>query len=641
MNISSLNPQQQKAITHINGPLLILAGPGAGKTAVLSHRIAHILSCGVKPEHILAITFTNKAANEMRERVAQIIIGIKSRSVEFANHPRVTMGTFHSIGARMLRSLGPKIKIPSNFTIYDRKDQLSLLKRVWSMLNIDRANFTPAYALQKISRLKSDLVSPERCASSAENSWSELLAEVYRRYEEELRKAQACDFDDLIVKPLSILQKDSQALAFWQDMFRYILVDEFQDTDASQARLINLLANKHKNICVVGDDAQGIYGFRAADFRNILNFQKEWPSAVVVKLEQNYRSTKVIVSAAQRLISHNKHRAQKELWTENGEGEPIHILEARDEQDEARIVVDLCNKLQLPFSQTAVLFRINAQARALEEVLIRNNIPYRTVGLIRFYERKEIKDILSYLALFENPSDVVSFMRIINVPRRGLGKESVKRIAPYREELLRNFIIPDELKEKLASLAIKRLGGFIALYKNLNKEYEHTSLPEFITLLIDKIAYARVAEKSIHPEETENSILELLGVAGEFEGTAKKALGAFLERATLYSKEYHDERKGITLTTIHAAKGLEFSTVFITGLEYGVFPHYKSLLNEDELEEERRLCYVAITRAKHRLFLLYARRRNLYGNIQANPPSNFLDELPAELTVRIENKEFV
>lgn len=620
---------------------MILAGPGAGKTAVLSHRIAHILSQGIKPEHVLAITFTNKAANEMRERVAQLL---KKQSSECANFdvslPRIMMGTFHSIGARMLRSLGPKIEIPSNFTIYDRKDQLSLLKRVWSALGIDKANFTPAYALQKISRLKSELVSPEQCASSAENSWGELLAQVYARYEEELRNAHACDFDDLIIKPLLIFQRDAQALAFWQEKFRYILVDEFQDTDMSQARLINLLAKKYKNICVVGDDAQGIYSFRSADFRNILNFQQSWPGTAVVKLEQNYRSTKVIVRAAQSLISHNKHRAQKELWTENSEGEPICILQARDEQDEARLIITTCNALPLPFSQTAVLFRINAQARALEEALIRHNIPYRTVGLIRFYERKEVKDILSYLTLLENPSDIVSFMRIINVPPRGLGKESVKRIAPYRETLLKDGVIPDELKEKLTLLATKRLSGFIVLYERLKKEYEHLSLPEFITLLIDTVGYARVVGKSIHPEETENSILELLGVAQEFGGNAKQALSAFLERATLYSKEYNDKKEGITLSTIHAAKGLEFSNVFITGLEYGVFPYYKSLLNEDELEEERRLCYVAITRAKHRLFLLYAKRRNLYGNAQANPPSNFLDELPAELTVRIMNAEF-
>lgn len=638
LDLSSLNPQQREAVTFTGGPLLVLSGPGSGKTRVLAYRIAYLVSQGVDPNRILALTFTNKAAKEMRERVSLLL---SSDSREDQTLPRyLTMGTFHSVSARILRVVGKNAGIPPNFIIYDHHDLLTLVKRIWNSLGIDQAGLTPGYLLEKISRAKSRLVSPDQYISEAQSGWHHIVGQVYRHYEEELEKARAFDFDDLIMKTVAVFEGHPAILAQWQKKFHHILVDEFQDTDLGQARLITLLAKTHSNICAVGDDAQGIYGFRAADFRNILTFHTSWPGAKVVKLEQNYRSTKVILQAASSLISHNLKRAHKDLWTANEKGTTIRVFRGRDEQDEADYIARSVTALSIPLSEAAVLFRVNAQSRPIEEAFIRKGIPYRTVGLIRFYDRKEIKDILAYLRIFENPADTVSFARIINVPRRGIGKESIRRITPYQERLLSLCEIPDELAEKLDKRGLANLKRFLSLYASAKEELSRRPLSGFIEFLLGRLEYRKTFEKSEEREERENVLQEFIGIAGQFEGNGDETLRDFLERAMLYSEEHREEGNGVTLTTMHAAKGLEFSAVCITGFEYGIFPHYKSLLDEDALEEERRLCYVALTRAKKYLFLTYARRRTLYGRTQANPPSNFLEEIPEELLERENSREF-
>lgn len=628
LDLSHLNPEQKRAVTTIKGPVLVLAGPGSGKTSVLMHRIAYLISQGISASRILAVTFTNKAAREMNERITYLLHN------ELSLLAGLSMGTFHRMCARILRQEAKRAGFASNFIIYDHQDQLSLLKRIWKTLGVQTPSLTPGYVLEKVSRAKSELVWPQEYASRAENEWEGLIAQLYAHYQDELQKANAFDFDDLIGRTVMMFKTHPAILARYQEKFLHILVDEFQDTNVAQARLIKLLAAKHNNICVVGDDAQGIYSFRAADFRNILLFEKDYPNAAIIKLEQNYRSTKIIIRAAQQLITHNQWRAQKELWTANAQGVPISIIETQDENDEARFIVKRIKKLNIPHRQIAIFFRINTQSRPLEEALIKESVPYRTVGLIRFYDRKEVKDILAYLRILENAGDTVSLSRIINVPSRGLGKDSFKKIAPYQRELLELGLIPKELREKITDRSARHLANFLHLYIGLQEKRPLVSLSAFIELLISKTGYDAHLKKDGAAQERQETLQELLTLANECTANAKNDLAEFLERAALYSKEDQEQGEGITLTTVHAAKGLEFRAVFITGLEYGVFPHYKSLLNDQDLEEERRLAYVAITRAKEHLFLTYARIRRLYGRTQANPPSNFLDEIPEELVVK-------
>lgn len=630
IDLSRLNEQQQKAVTTVSGPVLVLAGPGSGKTAVLVYRIAYLIDQGVKPEHILAVTFTNKAAKEMKERIQAMV---ESSGLALSG---LTMGTFHRVCALLLRHHAGLLGYLPSFVIYDRQDQLTLLKRLWSMLGVNNASLTPGYVLDRISRAKSELASPQEYRSRAQNEWEGLIATLYEHYQEELHKANAFDFDDLIMKTVELFEEHPSILAMYQQKFQYILVDEFQDTNVAQARLVKLLASAHRNICVVGDDAQGIYSFRSADFRNILMFEKEYPDARVIKLEQNYRSTQIIVQAASKLIAYNEWRVPKELWTENPSGTPIAIVETANEKSEAEFVVAMIRQLGLPLEEYAIFFRTNTQSRPIEEALIREGVSYRTVGLIRFYERKEVKDIIAYLRILENPGDTVSMQRIINVPKRGLTKESFKRIAPYQRSLLESGQIPEELKEKLTKNAVLQLGKFLALYQEFEEALVTMSLAEFVGFLLDQTEYRKVVKKSDNVEERESVLEELISLALEYKDKAKDQLSAFLERTALFSAEDSEQGEGVSLMTVHAAKGLEFPVVFITGLEYGVFPHYKSLLNPSDLEEERRLAYVAITRAKEQVFLTYARMRRIYGRAQANPPSNFLEEIPEELTIRQE-----
>lgn len=629
MNLSTLNPQQRKAVTTTEGPLLILAGPGSGKTRILAWRIIYLLLKGIYPEHILAVTFTNKAAREMRDRIVQLA---QTHTLDRASF--LTMGTFHSLCVRILKKEGKMIEGGQNFTIYDRADQISLMKRVWKTLGIKDSSLTPAGALEKISRAKSELRDEKEFLSGAGGAWERLIAQLYQYYQNELRQANARDFDDLIMDTVRLFEEHPKVLERYQETFRYILVDEFQDTNVAQARLSYLLAKKYGNICVVGDEAQGIYSFRSADFRNILTFEKTYPQAVVIKLEQNYRSTKTIVEAAQSLISYNEWRAQKELWTKNKSGRSITIAECKTERDEALFIAKEAKRLRYPFSQQAVFFRVNSQSRPLEEALIQASIPYRTVGLTRFYDRKEVKDVLAYLRILANPHDTVSLSRIINVPPRGLGKDTAKKLAPYQGALFEKGVIPKELTQRISPQTTKNLLRFLSLYKRLRTKLNTLELAPFIEFLIRETGYQKRIDGGASPEESNEIVQECVGIAAQFNMPAKEALESFLERASLYSNEDLEEGEGISLMTVHAAKGLEFRCVFVTGLEYGIFPHYKSLANQNDLEEERRLCYVAITRAKERLFLSYARQRSLYGNIQANPPSNFLDEIPEALTTR-------
>ncbi len=628
---------QREAVNHKDGPLLIMAGAGSGKTRVLTCRIANLLASGVRPWQILAITFTNKAAAEMRERVDRMI-GEGAREV--------WLSTFHSFCARFLRrEIESSGLYKKSFSIYDASDSQVLIKRCLKELNLDEKQYAPSGVQAAISNAKNQLMGPSAYEKNAAGFYELKIAEVYRLYAKRLKENNALDFDDLLLVTVSILEDNEEIRLKYQSRYRYILVDEYQDTNGAQYQITKLLAGEHHNLCVVGDADQSIYGWRGADIRNIMDFEKDYPEARVIKLEQNYRSTKHILAAANEVIAHNANRKPKELWTENPEGEKITVYKASDERDEAYFITSTIQKQKTLFhaayGDMAILYRTNAQSRVLEEGLMRAGIPYTMVGGLKFYDRKEIKDILAYLRVIFNPMDTVSLLRIINVPKRGLGNTSLGRLNEYAEanglSLFEVISNPDALDEisGITARVKKPLENFAALIFEFIGLQAGMPLDALIEKLMEDSGYLKELEEDKKPENESRleNLKEFVGVARDFVKNEDEAtLENFLGQVSLVSDIDHAEMEDdrVTLMTLHSAKGLEFPTVFLAGMEEGVFPHSRTLMDSAQLEEERRTCYVGITRAQRKLFLTYAGMRTIFGRTNMNPPSRFLSEIPEE-----------
>lgn len=632
--LEGLNEKQIEAVTTTEGPVLVISGPGSGKTRALTHRIAYLLDSGIPAHSILAVTFTNKAAAEIKQRVG-VLLHTKNQKTKATP----AIGTFHSIGLRILRREIESIGYGRNFTILDVSDQQALMKRVLSSLELDPKRNAPGSLLGKISKLKTELVAAGEFTGT---SFSEkILARVYLAYQNELTRMNALDFGDLIMLPVRIFKKHPEILEHYRNLWRYIMVDEYQDTSHDQYTLIGLLAGGHRNLFCIGDDAQSIYLFRQADIRNILNFQKDYPEGRIVLLEQNYRSTKIILAAAQAIISHNKAQIPKELWTDNGEGTPIIVNETVSERHEAQHIIATLQSLRrqrYALSDCAVLYRTHAQSRAIEEGLVRAGVPYQIVGGIRFYERKEIKDLMAYLRLLRNPSDIISLGRIANVPLRGIGPATVERIAVAGRDDLIASITAVAADLNPTSKAAKALRGFHALMINFRSLLDSKTVSGLIKEIIKHTRYEdylRTLKGEVYEnaEERIENVNELLTVAAKYDSAGSDGLAQFLEEVTLLQEtdKVKEGERAVTLMTMHAAKGLEFPVVFIAGMEEGLFPHSRTLWAPDELEEERRLCYVAITRAKEQLHISLAKWRNIYGSRAANIPSRFLSEVPDHL----------
>lgn len=643
--LKDLNPAQKEAVCHDNGPLLILAGAGSGKTRVLTYRVAYLIKKKkVSPQSILAITFTNKAADEMKERLRQLLTLRVSK--------QIWSSTFHSTCARILRKEVSRLGFKRNFTVYDEADQKKLITSCLKDLDIDPKRYNPTAISNAISVAKDELIDAESFASKAQGYMDQTVGEVYKLYQQRLFESNALDFDDLIMTTVHLFQLYPSVLAGYQERFQYILIDEYQDTNHAQYQLVNLLASKHQNLCVVGDDDQSIYQWRGADLRNILEFEKDFPQSKVVKLEQNYRSTQTILEAASHLVSYNKGRKPKELWTKNDKGKAIVCYRGGDEHDEAAFVASEIERLKeaekRDFKDFAVFYRVNAQSRVFEEIFMRYGVPYKIVGGVKFYERAEVKDILAYLKAISNLSDAVSLKRIINKPRRGIGKTTTLRVEKFA--LREGMTFFEALKEAddnphLSSRAKKDIRGFVELLKDLKK-----FAPRGSRILVEEVLKETSYLAELETERTAEAmakienVKELVSVAQEFETrTASPSLDRFLEEISLITDiDTYDEGENATvLMTLHNAKGLEFPVVFIVGLEEGVFPHIRSMTDLAELEEERRLCYVGITRAEERLYLACAYQRNLYGAPVYNVGSRFLKEMPENLVQPVEELEEV
>ena len=636
----TLNEPQREAVRHTDGPLLILAGAGSGKTRVLTHRIAYLIEeLGVNPWNILAITFTNKAAGEMRQRVDNLV-GFGSESI--------WVSTFHSMCVRILRRFIDRLGYDSRFTIYDTDDQKTLMKAVCKKVDIDTKRFKERMLLSVISSAKNEMILPEEFELNAGGDFAQLkIAKVYREYEAQLKANNALDFDDLLVKTVQLLQTQPDVRENYQERFRYIMVDEYQDTNTVQFKLVSLLAGKYRNLCVVGDDDQSIYKFRGANIRNILDFEKEYPDAKVIKLEQNYRSTGNILSAANGVISNNKGRKDKTLWTANGEGEKISLRQFDTAYDEAEFIAeDIKKEVRdgASYNDNAVLYRTNAQSRLLEEKFIAMNIPYKIVGGINFYARREIKDILAYLKTVDNGQDDLSVRRIINVPKRGIGLTTINRIQEsadergisFYEALLAPEMIPG------AGRSASKLDSFAALIEYFKGQAEKESLTDLLNEILDMTGYAQnlEADDEIDAESRLQNIEELLNKAAAYEEDCedrgeKATLSGFLEEVALVADidSLEEDQDYVVLMTLHSAKGLEFPHVYLAGMEDGLFPSYMTITGDDpeELEEERRLCYVGITRAEQQLTLTCARKRMVRGETKYNNISRFVSEIPPEL----------
>ena len=656
--LSGLNAPQKEAVLCTEGPLLVLAGAGSGKTKALTHRIAHLIcEKDISPYNILAVTFTNKAASEMQNRVEAIL-----RSSQMANSKLSPgqgaisdklsaigkmpwLGTFHSVSAKILRREAHHLGYERSFTIYDSGDQLSIIKRVMKDLNIDPKTFAPRSIQYFISGAKNELITAKDYKKYINSPFEKVTADVYDRYERYLKDANGMDFDDLIMQCVLLFQSNPEVLLHYQNQFKYILIDEYQDTNQAQYLWTKLSADKHKNIMVVGDDYQAIYSWRGANFRNILNFEKNYPNAKVIKLEQNYRSTKTILAAAGEVIKYNRQKKDKTLWTENKEGLPITVYEALNEKDEAEFVCSevrsLVRSKKTPsdYNDFAVLYRTNAQSRAAEEAMMRFSIPYKVVGGVRFYERKEVKDIIAYLRIIQNPMDFEAFSRAVSCVSRGIGEKTVLQI---REIAKAEILKPREISNPKIS---KKLVDFLILIAEFRKQAEDVRLDDLISLVAVKSGYKAflLADKSPEGEGRWENIEELMTVAAEQIQTPREEISHdeiplsdlenLLERVALIqdTDSFDPDAQAVTLMTLHSAKGLEFNTVFIIGVEEGLFPHSRALMDESEMEEERRLAYVGITRAKERLYLIYAGERNIYGRFQNNPKSRFIENIPEGL----------
>lgn len=625
-----LNSEQQRAVECVDGPLLIQAGAGSGKTKTLTHRIAYLVATNrATPFNILAVTFTNKAAKEMRERVAQLL-GQSADSRAFMPY----MGTFHSICVRILRQDGEHTGIPRTFVIFDESDRQAAIKRASKQLMLDEKAFPARVIGGLISSAKNELIGPHEYDGIGKSPAHDAAARVYPVYEQILKDASALDFDDLIIRTVRMLKNYKELREKWQAQFRYIMIDEYQDTNAAQYQLVKLLTNPNKNIAVVGDDWQSVYGWRGADYRNILNFERDYPGCAVIKLEQNYRSTKHILDAAHKVITKNQQRSDKKLWTSAGDGLPVQMLQLHNERAEGEaIVLRIRSGVDAGirrYKDYAVLYRTNAQSRSIEEVMVQYGIPYRIVGGVRFYDRKEIKDIIAYLRLIYQPEDRVSFERIVNVPTRGIGAKSLENFFVWQKlngfTLLQAMQQAEDCKE-VTPKARKGLAELGDMFSVLGEIVEETPVAGLIDSLLRRIDYLHYLDDGTpQGESRQENVRELLSVAQEYVDTG---LAGFLEEASLLSDLDSADFNGdaVTLMTLHGSKGLEFPVVFMTGMEETIFPHSRALYDQSEMEEERRLCYVGMTRAREELYMLYATSRMLYGGVQHNPPSRFLSEI--------------
>jgi DNA helicase-2/ATP-dependent DNA helicase PcrA len=642
--LAGLNEPQRQAVRHSEGPLLVLAGAGSGKTRVLTHRIAYLLATGAaRPGEILAITFTNKAAKEMRERV-EALVGRSARAM--------WVTTFHSACARMLRADAERLGYSRGFTIYDQSDSLRMLKRCLAELGVDPKRYPPRAIHAKISGAKNQLIDAAAYAETQGSVFEEVVAEAYPLYEKRMLEANAMDFDDLLVRNVNAMELFEEVRERWRRTFRHVLVDEYQDTNHAQYRLLQLLASEHGNLMVVGDEDQSVYGFRHADIRNILDFEHDFPEAGLVKLEQNYRSTQTILSAANAVVERNRERRPKALWTEIEGGELVQLSELADEHEEARWVAGEIERLGeeegVKRSDVAVFYRTNAMSRVVEDTLVRFEVPYQVIGGTKFYDRAEIKDAIAYLSLLVNPADQVSFGRIVNSPRRGIGNTSQSRLAAYANTAgLPIWEVAERVEEVpgLGAAAIKAVSRFHETMEGLRERADSgAAVAEVLQAVLSETGYleALAAERTVEAEGRAENLEELVGVAGEFdreremEGESETPpLEEFLQQISLYTEQdgLQAEQELVTLMTLHNAKGLEYDAVFVIGCEDGAFPHMRALEEGGE-EEERRLCYVGITRARRRLYMTWARERRLFGRAERNLPSRFIDELPVELTER-------
>jgi len=631
--LDELNPQQREAVLYTEAPLLVLAGAGSGKTRVITHKIAYLVKeLEVPEEDILGVTFTNKAAGEMKTRVSTLLDKHISD---------VWLGTFHSIAARILRKYSHYIGINNNFSILDEDDQVSLMKEAISELNLDSKRYAPGALLGRISQAKENLIDPVTFGEFVESYYESIVAKVYQKYQEKLLTNQALDFDDLLVYVVKLFRENVKILSYYQGKFKYILVDEYQDTNYAQYVIVFLLAQAHRRLTVVGDDDQAIYSWRGADIRNILEFEKDFPGAKVIRLEENYRSTKNILNAANKVIVHNKSRKGKNLWTQNEVGNKVKLYIAKDEIAEAnfvvREVITLQKKEGLNFGDFAVLYRTHAQSRSLEEAMVKRGIPYRIVGGIRFYQRKEIKDILSYLRFIVNPYDSISLKRIINTPRRGIGNTTLSKIIEYSHQNGIDFLeaMTHLIEEEFSGQVKNGVKNFIDLIEELIAFSKLHSTQEVLEEVLEKTGYIKELT-SLQTSEAQmriENVKELISVAKEYiEGSKDTSLEGFLNHTSLISDidTLEDTNSSVVLMTLHSAKGLEFPVVFITGMEEGVSPHTFSLGEREDLEEERRLCYVGMTRAKKYLYLTAAQIRTLYGHTNSNEVSRFVKEIPED-----------
>ncbi len=631
----NLNDQQLKAVKIVSGPSLILAGAGSGKTRVLTSKIAYLISeCGISPDSILAITFTNKAAKEMKERVINYLGPIAYN---------IQISTFHSFGLLIIKDNCEVLGYDKNFTILDADDSLTVIKKIMKDLNIDQHDYNPKAIKNAISSSKNELIDSYEYEKFANSDFTSKVFEVYKRYENKLKVSNSVDFDDLLLLPIKLFRKNPDILEKYQDRFQYVLIDEYQDTNEAQYIMTKMISQKYNNICVVGDESQAIYSWRGANYKNILNFEKDHKNAEVVLLEENYRSTKTILDAANNVIKNNVERKDKNLWTSNEEGDKIHYYRAFNEKDEARYVVDKIKNLinlGVDKSEIAVLYRTNAQSRNVEDVLLEQNIPYKVIGSFYFYNRKEIKDLIAYLKVIYNPSDDTNLLRIINVPKRGIGLKTIENLS--KEATLNNCSIYNIIKDGKEQKFKELIDYFIKVKENL-------SLTELVDEILDKslMKHELESEKTLEAEVRLENLNEFKSITKNFEESIGiVSLEGFLNEISLVSdvEEYKNNLDTVTLMTVHSAKGLEFDNVFVIGLEEGLFPHTNSFIEQNGVEEERRLCYVAITRARKNLWLVNAKNRTIYGIDSANKPSRFITEIPDELiekeNIEISDKDF-
>ena len=618
MKLDSLNEMQKKAVVKTDGPLLVLAGAGSGKTKVLTTKIAYLIEqMHINPYNILAITFTNKAAREMKDRITNML-GMLANSIQIS--------TFHSFGLTIVRENAEKLDLKSNFTILDSEDSLTIIKKIMKDLNINAESVKPKYVKNQISGAKNELMSPLEYERFAMTEQEKNVVEIYKVYQKRLLISNSVDFDDLLMMPIMLFRKNPDILERYQERFKYILIDEYQDTNEAQYTLVKMISSKYKNVCVVGDNDQSIYSFRGANYQNILNFEKDYKSAETIMLEENYRSTKNILKVANEVIVNNNKRKDKNLWTENEVGNKVKYYRASDEKDEAIYVTKEIQKLideGISKNEIAVLYRTNAQSRTIEEALLRENIPYKVIGSFYFYNRKEIKDLICYLKLIHNSYDDNSLLRVINVPKRGIGDKTIQNITEKATE--KNICLYDAIES-----------GKELIFKNkleyIKKEAENCSLTDLIDLILNETGMKEelVKEKTIESEIRLENLEEFKSITKNFEEKyGIISLDEFLDEISLVAdvEEHKNDTDVVTLMTIHSAKGLEFDNVFIIGMEEGIFPHFNSFLDANQVEEERRLCYVAITRAKKNLWIINAKRRMIYGKDGCNPPSRFLQEI--------------